>query len=60
MHAITTTSTNIKQFKQPDPLLVIERLMQQMVDSGQAVYVTLILTEDDGRQTEIEIKAPRQ
>ena len=59
MHEITS-QPNIKQFPQPDPLLVIERLMQRMIDTGRAVYVTLILTEDDGRQTEIEIKAPQQ
>ena len=64
MHAITTikstTGANVRQFQQPDPLLVIERAMQQLVDSGRAHIATLIITDCDGRQTEITVGGTEQ
>ena len=54
------TGSNVRKFPQADPLLAIERLMQQLIDTGRARFATLILTADDGRQTEIELKAPQQ
>ena len=56
----TTAGTNVRQFKQPDPLLVIERAMRQMIDTGQAMYVTIIATDCDGRQTEITVGGTEQ
>ena len=63
MHAITsqpTTGTNVREFRQPDPMLAIERAMQQLIDSGRARFITLIATTADGHMTEIELAEPRQ
>lgn len=64
MHAITTikpsAGATIKQFPQPDSLRAIERAMQQLVDSGRAHIVTLLVTEDDGRLTEITVGGTEQ
>jgi hypothetical protein len=64
MHAITNikpiTVATIKQFQQPDPMRAIESLMRQMINSGRARFATLILTDDDGYTTEIELVAPKQ